>query len=311
MIVNAFPWMSLVMQSFARIGSAATGLPNLNPSAVLKVGGTMAEMLFDTPVSGSVIPNVELMIVEAVSAFFVLLSFVVAAAALLLTLVESYLVIGGAALLLGFGGSRWTAPITEGYFGYVIRVGTRLLFFYLVLGIGVQLATQWQTALTAACNPVATTLPWYSTYGAPPKMVITTACSNAIPVRTMLDLAALSIVFLIVTLAVPYTAAGIVSGTVGLALTHAFEAAYLAKTITRPVVSALQSIGSQATDSFNRARRGGLDARLAYGRDSTPISQPGSAAIAPVAPVQRHSPLATTLVRNGQTKAAARPTTRI
>ena len=311
MIVNAFPWMSLVMQSFARIGSAATGLPNLNPSAVLKIGGTMAETLFDTPVSGSIMPNVELMIVEAVSAFFVLLSFVVAAAALLLTLVESYLVIGGAALLLGFGASRWTAPITEGYFGYVIRVGTRLLFFYLVLGIGVQLATQWQTALTAACNPVATTLPWYSTYGAPPKMIITTACSNAIPVRTMLDLAALSIVFLIVTLAVPYTAAGIVSGTVGLALTHAFEAAYLAKTITRPVVSALQSIGSQAADSLNRARRGGLDARLAYGRDSTPIFQPGSAVTAPLAPGQRDSPLATTPIRNSQTKATARPTTRI
>ena len=90
----------------------------------------------------------------------------------------------------------------------------------------------------------------------------------------MLDLAALSIVFLIVTLAVPYTAAGIVSGSVGLALTHAFEAAYLAKTITRPVVSALQSIGSQAGDSLNRARRGDLDVRLAYGRDSTPIPQP-------------------------------------
>ena len=233
------------------------------------------------------------------------------AAALLLTLIESYLVIGGAVLLLGFGASRWTAPIAEGYFGYVIRIGTRLLFFYLVLGIGMQLAIQWQTALTAACNPVATTLPWYYTYGAPPKMIITAACSNAIPVRTMLDLAALSIVFLIVTLAVPYTAAGIVSGTVGLALTHAFEAAYLAKTITRPVVSALQSIGSQAGDSLNRARRGDLDARLAYGRDSTPIPQPGSAAIAPLGPVHGHNPLVTTTIRNGQTKADARPTTRI
>ena len=60
----------------------------------------------------------------------------------MLTLIESYLVIGGAALLLGFGASRWTASISEGYFGYVVRVGTRLLFFYLVLGIGVQIATQ-------------------------------------------------------------------------------------------------------------------------------------------------------------------------
>jgi hypothetical protein len=57
----------------------------------------------------------------------------------------------------------------------------------------------------------------------------------------MLNLTAMSIVFLIVTLAVPYTAASIVSGTVGLALSHAFEAAYVAQTIVRPVTSALQT----------------------------------------------------------------------
>jgi P-type conjugative transfer protein TrbL len=259
MIVNAFPWMTLVLRSFGQIGSAATGLPNLNPSTVVKIGGSMAETIFDTPASASLMPNIELAIVESVSAFFILLSFVIAAAALMLTLIESYLVIGGAALLLGFGASRWTASIAEGYFGYVVRVGTRLLFFYLVLGIGVQIATQWQTALNAACNPVATALPWYSTYGLPPKAIMTTVCSNAIPVRTMLDLAALSIVFLIVTLAVPYTAASIVSGTVGLALSHAFEAAYVAQTIVRPITSALQTGFNKVAQSGNGSA-GNVDA---------------------------------------------------
>src|SRR6266851_3975677 len=253
MIVNAFPWMTLILRSFGQIGSAATGLPNLNPSTVVKIGGSMAETIFDTPASASLMPNIELAIVESVSAFFILLSFVIAAAALTLTLIESYLVIGGAALLLGFGASRWTASIAEGYFSYVVRVGTRLLFFYLVLGIGVQIATQWQAALNAARNPVATALPWYSTYGLPPKAIMTTVCSNAIPVRTMLDLTALSIVFLIVTLAVPYTAASIVSGTVGLALSHAFEAAYVAQTIVRPITSALQA-------GFNKVAQGASSA---------------------------------------------------
>ena len=195
MILNAFPWMTAVLQSFSRIGATATGLPNLNPQTVLGIGGSMAETLFNSPANASFMPNLELAIVESVSAFFDLLSFVIAAAALMLTLIESYLVDGGAALLLGFAGSRWTASIAEGYFSYVVKVGTRLLFFYLVLGIGVQVATQWQAALTAACNPVATALPWYSTYGLPPKAIMTTVCSNAIPVRTMLDLAAFSIVF--------------------------------------------------------------------------------------------------------------------
>jgi len=253
MIVNAVPWMGTVLESFSRIGSSATGLPNLNPSAVLKVGGTMAETIFDSPASASMMPNLELAIVESASAFFVLLSFVIAAAALLLTLVESYLVIGGAAILLGFGGSRWTASIAEGYFGYVVRVGTRLLFFYLVLGIGIQIATQWQAALVAACSPVATTLPWYTTYGVPPKAIMTTVCSNVIPVRMMLDLAALSIVFLIVTIAVPYTAAGIVGGTVGLALSHAFEAAFIARTVIRPITSALHGFGKVAQISRGRS----------------------------------------------------------
>ena len=70
---------------------------------------------------------------------------------------------------------------------------------------------------------------------------MTTVCSNAYPVHAMLNLTAMSIVFLIVTLAVPYTAASIVSGTVGLALSHAFEAAYVAQTIVRPITSALQT----------------------------------------------------------------------
>jgi type IV secretion system protein TrbL len=281
MIVNAFPWMSDVLKSFSMIGAAATGLPSLNPNTVLKLGGAMAETIFETPASAGLLPNLELAIVQSVAAFFILLSFVIAAAMLLLTVIESYLVVGGATLLLGFGGSRWTAPIAEGYFGYVIRVGTRLLFFYLVLGIGVQIATQWQAALTAACNPVATALPWFATYGAPPKAVMTTVCSNTIPVRTMLDLVALSTVFLIVTLAVPYTAASIVSGTVGLALSHAFEAAYVAQTIIRPITSALQTGFNKVAQIGNgTAGTGGEPAgwvkAMDFGRQTQQLANLGS-----------------------------------
>ena len=89
-----------------------------------------------------------------------------------------YLVVGGASILLAFGGSRFTAPIAEGYFGYVIKAGVRLLFFYLVLGIGVKIATGWNNALVAACAPATTTLPWFSGLGAgPPSSIITRVCS--------------------------------------------------------------------------------------------------------------------------------------
>jgi hypothetical protein len=110
---------------------------------------------------------------------------------------------------------------------------------------------------------------------------MTTVCSNAIPVRTMLDLTALSIVFLIVTLAVPYTAASIVSGTVGLALSHAFEAAYVAQTIVRPITSALQTgfnkvaqIGNGSGDT-NGAATGWVKS-IDFGRQTQQLANLGS-----------------------------------
>ena len=103
----------------------------------------MANTIFDTPASTSVMSNLEIAIVQSVCGFAVLLAFTITAAMLLFTLVEAYIAIGGGVILLGFGGNRFTASAAEGYFPFVIRVGVRLLFYYLVLAVGVQLANQW------------------------------------------------------------------------------------------------------------------------------------------------------------------------
>ena len=241
MIVNAFSWMNAVIKSFSSIGAAVTGLPALNPQTVLEVGTNMASTIFNSPGNASMMTNFEQAIVQSVAAFIVLLTFVVTAAMLLLTLVESYLVIGGGVILLGLGANRFTAPAAEGYFGYVIRVGVRLLFFYFVLAVGVQMANQWSAALVAACKPVPATLPWWTTYGLPPSAIVTTVCSGTISAADMLNYTAFSVVFMVVSIAVPHMAAGIAGGTVGLALSHAFEAAFIAQTVIRPITSALQT----------------------------------------------------------------------
>ena len=241
MIVNAFAWMNAVIKSFSSIGAAVTGLPALNPQTVLEVGTNMASTIFNSPGNASMMTNFEQAIVQSVAAFIVLLTFVVTAAMLLLTLVESYLVIGGGVILLGLGANRFTAPAAEGYFGYVIRVGVRLLFFYFVLAVGVQMANQWSAALVAACKPVPATLPWWTTYGLPPSSIVTTVCSGTISAADMLNYTAFSVVFMVVSIAVPHMAAGIAGGTIGLALSHAFEAAFIAQTVIRPITSALQT----------------------------------------------------------------------
>lgn len=188
MIVNAFSWMSSVLRSFSAIGAATTGLPALSPQSVLQIGINTANTIFDSPANTSMVTHFEQAIVQSVAAFIVLLAFVITASMLLLTLVESYLVIGAGVILVGLGANRFTAPAAEGYFSYVVRVGVRLLFFYLVLAIGVQMTIQWSAALAAACKPVTTTLPAYSTYGVASGSVVTTVCSGTIlhqPCSTM------------------------------------------------------------------------------------------------------------------------------
>ena len=241
MIVNGFTWMNLVINSFSRIGAAISGLPALSPETVLKLGGAMGKTILDAPANASLITNLELAIVQSVCGFFVLFAFAITAADLLLTLVKAYLTVGLGLILLGFGANRFTASASEGYFSHIIRIGVRLMFYYAVLAVGVQIANQWSAALAAACKPIPATLPFWSTYGVPPSSIITTVCSGSISVATMLNYAVLALVFAIITIAVPHMAADLVGGTVGPALAHAFEAAYIAQTIVRPITGALQT----------------------------------------------------------------------
>ncbi len=296
MIVNAFPWMNAVINSFAAVGASVTGLPNLSPQSVLAVGGQIASTILNTPATTSVVNNLELAIVQGACSLIILFAFTISAAALLFTLVETYIAVSGGVILLGFGGNRFTASAAEGYFPFVIRVGVRLLFFYLVLAIGVQLATQWNAALNAACKPVPTALPWWTTYGVPPTKIMTTVCSGTIPVSVMLDYAGLALVFAIMTIGIPHTVASLVGGSIGLALAHAFEAAYIARTIINPITSGLKKIsdgvanlaGAKGSDS--RGDQAAIQSILAQHQRQTSADKAASAATTVLNPFDGQPP---------------------
>src|ERR1700730_8990103 len=105
-------------------------------------------------------------------------------------------------------------------------------------------------------------------------------CANTVPAAVMLDVVAKSIVFAIVTIAVPHIAASIAGGTIGLALSHAFEAAYIAQTVVRPITTALQTglskvaqLGSGGAESNNDAT--GWVRAMDFGRQTQQLSNLG------------------------------------
>jgi len=245
MIVNGFSWMNIVLSSFSRIGAALSGLPAVSPQTVLQAGLNMATTILNTPGTSSIVSNIELMIVEAVCVLAIASAFVLVAVDLLLTLVKAYLTTGLGVILLGFGGNRFTASASEGYFSNVLRIGIKLLFFYAVLAIGMQIVTQWESALAVACEPAVTAVPWTMSYYVPPSKIMTTVCSGTLSISDILAYAVYAVTFAVITVAVPSMAADLVGGTGGLALGHAFEAAYTARTIARivnPITSGLKKV---------------------------------------------------------------------
>lgn len=97
----------------------------------------------------------------------------------------------------------------------------------------------------------------------------------------MLNYAAGAIVFMILSLAIPYTAAGIAGGTISLALNHAFEAAFIAQSVIRPLTSALQTgfnkvaqIGSSSDDKA--AEGAGWVSAMTFGRETQKLGNLGT-----------------------------------
>jgi type IV secretion system protein TrbL len=271
MIVNGFNWMYLVIQSFSRMGSAISGLPGLSPQTVVQTGIAMATTLLSSPSTTGLITNLELSFVSGFLALVVAAAFVIVAVELLLTLVKAYLTTSLGVILLGFGGNRFTASAAEGYFTNVIRIGTRLLFFYAVLAVGMQMVAQWRAALLAACAPAPTAVSMIHSYYVPPSALIVSVCTGTITLSQMFAYAALAVVFATVSVAVPSMAAELVGGTVGLAIAHAFEAAYTAQTIAKIVNPITRGIGQIGTAVSGGAKAASNQERMA--RNSVVNSQ--------------------------------------
>lgn len=161
-LLYAPDWIPKVIDSFKQAGSAVgnsnygtIGSTNmqtcasgtLSPSAVLDQGVCVASKLTTTSLEkmgvddGSpglldVITNFFPMLMLGLASIATLLGFVVLAIQLTITLIESFIVIGGGVLMLGFMGSRWTMNYGERFFGYAVSIGVKLFTLYLIIALG-------------------------------------------------------------------------------------------------------------------------------------------------------------------------------
>lgn len=141
-------WVPTVIASFEKAGATAGGVDAINPSSIATGGLLLALGLLDgvagwgllNPITGSTV---------LLACLVLVLTYAWMAGVLLVYLVESYFVLGGGFLLLGFAGSRLTAGLAEGYPIHVFKVGVKLFVCYLLLGAAGSLSAQWAQLVNA------------------------------------------------------------------------------------------------------------------------------------------------------------------
>ena len=122
-----------LVDSFASLGAAASGQA-LDPTGILEQGlGLTLELMslaFDEGV------------LESAALFFPLtilaIVFVFATAEVVGALIDAYIVASAGIVMLGFGGSRWTAPMAENYLRTAVGAGIHLMVVNLVAAVGMK-----------------------------------------------------------------------------------------------------------------------------------------------------------------------------
>ena len=135
---------------------------------------------------------------HSLAAFTIAVAYAVIATELVLLLVESYIVIGGGVLFLGFAAFRGTAAFAENLIAYTFGVGIKVFLLYLIVGLGSQIAKSW--------IPLIQTSTFFG------------------PSSPLLEVVGGAIIFMVMTMRIPRVVAHRISGHASFGIAHALRA---------------------------------------------------------------------------------------
>jgi type IV secretion system protein TrbL len=197
MIAKAPIWFNALLSGFAALGGQAAGMADLSPSTVFNDGLTMFQTIYRGFASLGWFHLTMASLIALIAGLIMFLSFALIAGQMLLALCEAYVGLGGGIVLLGFSGSRWTIKFAENFIGWLVGVGVKLFFLYLLVGVGLVITAGWNSALNG----------W-------------TVTDPTLP----LTIAGGALIFMLLSWEIPNVAARIAGSSVSLNLAHAFEA---------------------------------------------------------------------------------------
>src|SRR5260370_13353562 len=130
----------------------------MDPGSVMQEGFLLAEVLLSAVANGSWLHMAANLTVTILCGIAIILCFALVGIILLETLIEGYVACTAGTVLVAISGSRFTHRFAERYFVWALGIAIRLFFLYLILGLGSQLMTMWQTPSHGHSSEVLTSL---------------------------------------------------------------------------------------------------------------------------------------------------------
>lgn len=140
LIINAKDWVSVLFSGFAYAAQSASAplssIDLLSPTAIIVNGFNVGAEMVEKSGAVTVVPM-------AILAGVIVVIYALIGAFVFITLCEAYIVTAAGILLLGFGGSVWTADYAKRYLIYCMSVGIKLYMVFIVLGLGNSVINEW------------------------------------------------------------------------------------------------------------------------------------------------------------------------
>jgi len=148
--VYAFVYNS-IQQIGNYLGSKANGSPvNISPGNIISIGFDMSKKILFSNIKFNLFRSVLMVPLSIVTAGVVMYCFAVIGIELILVQIGSQIILAGGIFLLAFSGLQWTRDYAERYVHTFFHVGIKMIFIYILVGIGAGLAQNWTQILDQA-----------------------------------------------------------------------------------------------------------------------------------------------------------------
>lgn len=144
---------SFVFNGFQQIGNylgakAAGYTVDITPSHIFHLGISLALKILGSATTINLFRNLLYSLVSVVTAVVILFCFASIGLELVLVQIGSQIILAGGVFLLAFSGFQWTRDYAERYVHTFFHVGIKIVFIYILVGLGVQLSQGWIQLIT-------------------------------------------------------------------------------------------------------------------------------------------------------------------